>query len=301
MPKIQPAVKTFELRLGGLSPIIGYADIGQIASVVNRRAYRQGMQWMVGGITVVDMTGTGSFTVTVQKLPETWVVAQAWKAGFQAWQKQQKEALMDSNSMSAMGRYRDFKIFADTGHAQLGTGANLRPVDALSSYYLAGEWDASDIVVPHDPGHGVNTSYTIKMIGTSGSSKALISGYAQSRARPQSLDPAHPAIELSWLNQMFDTGGDNDDVIDHATNENDDAPYDIDDYPGSTNNAPTMEIVASKHIDASNEGREVGIPGFVAPCGLLRFEINEGATARIFIHMVPGPYRGYMAAPMGEM
>ena len=77
MPKLQPAVMTLPYRLidGDRE---GYIDISQSASLANRRFYRQGLQWAVGGMTVItdgDVTGR----ILIEKLPETWPFTQAWK------------------------------------------------------------------------------------------------------------------------------------------------------------------------------------------------------------------------------
>ena len=51
MAKPQPAPLTVHLRLPG-SQQAGYADLGQILSILNRRAMRQGYQYAVSNLSV---------------------------------------------------------------------------------------------------------------------------------------------------------------------------------------------------------------------------------------------------------
>ena len=72
MKKIQPAELTMTFGI----PIttqgnIDYIDLSQCASLVNRRFYRQGINWVVKGFSLHNLTGSqGSFQIS--KLPSTW-------------------------------------------------------------------------------------------------------------------------------------------------------------------------------------------------------------------------------------
>ncbi len=88
--KIQPAVQTlsFNFQPSKLPPggQFFYLDLSQVASIVNRRFYRQGLNWAVGGFKL-STTATTVGNVFINKLPTTWVMSNAWEKSFRAWQK----------------------------------------------------------------------------------------------------------------------------------------------------------------------------------------------------------------------
>ena len=53
-----------------------YIDIAQCLSLMNRRFYRQGMQYVVNDMEVIS---DGVSELLVYRLPHTWVVASAWE------------------------------------------------------------------------------------------------------------------------------------------------------------------------------------------------------------------------------
>jgi hypothetical protein len=318
MKKMQPAVHTiyhtFQIERGQSRTM--YGDLSQMASIVNRRFYRQGLNWAVAGIKVFSSNPTG---LTLSKLPNTWVTSNAWEKAFRAWNKQQMEAVDDSGAESAVARFRDFKVFADEGHVTAGFAANILPQDLAGNNYLVGEWEESQIVVPNliaDPsGSTVNPfEYTLRMVGANNfsGSRGIIDGYASSRAFPQSPDPVSPALQndTNWFKQMFDVGNDDTEVIDNATNRNDDLPYPQADYPGGGTQSPTMEVVDLAEITSTTVGGTSRLKGGNFPCGLFRLDLNNRATPTspptfdqyaLVIELVPGTHRGYMCEPMTEM
>ena len=125
--KIEPAVKTLLFQLDGSEggPYEYYIDLSQCASLVNRRFYRQGINWAVSSMKLFTSVGTVA-EVSVEKLPETWVMSNAWMKGFKAWQRMNNEALEENESVRP--RFLDFKIYADAEHHNNGYGANLLPI-----------------------------------------------------------------------------------------------------------------------------------------------------------------------------
>ena len=122
---LEPAVMTLTFStpdtVGGDYTI----DLSQVASIVNRRFYRQGINWAVGGFKIISsVTGT----LTIGKVPNTWVAANAWKKSFEAWNRQQREALAAAGAQSAAAKFRDFKVHMDVTHVTAGYGSNLSPV-----------------------------------------------------------------------------------------------------------------------------------------------------------------------------
>ena len=133
--KIQPAVLTlqFEMPLSGSGTVDNYTiDLSQCASIMNRRFYRQGLNWAVAGFKWI---GSDDATISIQKLPSTWVMSNSWEKGFRAWQKMNNEALAESESVKP--KFLDFKIYADETHHLAGFGANLLPGNYNPSFIPA--------------------------------------------------------------------------------------------------------------------------------------------------------------------
>jgi len=322
MANMQPAPMTFTLAT---PPVSAGAtgeftcDLSQIASIVNRRFYRQGLNWAVAGIKVYS-TVTGA--LRVNKIPNTWVTSNAWEKTFRAWNKQQMNAIEEAGAESAVARFRDYKVFMDPLHYQAGPGANLLPIDSLNNTALTGEWSYSQIVLPNadlDPVSGARTEPRetfLHMVGAnevvSGgvSSRGILEGYADSRAFPQSPDPVSPDIDSgnNWLRAMFDVGNDNEDITENATDKNQNLPYDQVNYPGGQTNMPGLQVHDTVQLVSFSPGSgNIGtkhIKGGNFPCGLVRLQwIPTDTTANVVIeiNMVPGSHRGYLAEPMTEM
>lgn len=311
-PKMQPAVQTVVLKLDNVEAATHvYADIGQIVSIVNRRMYRQGLNWAVEGFTLIT-NSTASGFLNIQSLQTTWCQFNAWQKTYSAWKDQQDEAMKDADATSAIARYRDFKIHFDDLHQAAGFAANLTPIDAgLNVAYQLGEWDRSQIVIPNDGGVAGNTvEYELHMHGADAvTSKALITNYQNARATPQSPAPSHQIPQNTFFNEMHDVGEQLDDVIVNAMNQNDDLPYTQDNYPGGGANAASGQYVSGiTLIPANNIRRHLSMRGGQFPCGLIKInhDLSEGVPdpnfpgARLLIHLVPGEHRGYTAIPMQE-
>ncbi|AXH79213.1 MAG: hypothetical protein [Circular genetic element sp.] len=333
--KLQPAVRTLTFPIGDLSGgNVKFIDISQAASLVNRRFYRQGINWAVSGFTLhtsnVDAAvGTGS--ISIAKIPNTWVVSNAWEKAFRAWNKQQMDAVDDAGAESAVARFRDFKVFADGAHVENGIIDNMLPGNLTDTnnweYFAPGEWEASQIVLPNatlDAG-GSRVDPLERFMHMCGSnevvtaariSRGIVEGYADSRAYPQSPDPVSPVISsgANWLRAMFDVGNDNEPITENATDKNDNLPYPQVDYPGGETQAPDLQYHDNLNITTTTVSGKTTCRGTSVPCGLLKLRIDQslGAVppvvgaepqpiAWIQLHLVPGNHRGYMCEPMTEM
>lgn len=303
MPKLQPAPTRLTFTLSG--EIVNgthYIDLSQVASIVSRRAYRQGLNWAVAGITVVSGgTSTGAVT-SISKLPNTWVVSGSWEKAMRAWIRQQNAAL-DDLADPEPARYRDFKIHFDATHASAGFGANLIPW-STDFQFAQGEWQASEIVIPNDGAPGITNEYTMHMTGAdAGTSKGLITNYANSRNMPQSPDPVSPQpLDDNMFNQMFDVGGDNDAVVLNATDKNDNLPYNQAQYPGEPGNGGSGELVDQLIFTTTTIGAKQRSIGTNFPCGLIKLQCaGYVGSTNVFVDLVPGSHRGYLADKMTEM
>ena len=339
---LQPAVMKMTFAYSNplaSMPFIGYIDLGKAASQLNRRFYRQGLNWAVANVKVTtapaDSTSIGS-TTYVSTLPHTWIVSNAWEKTYRTWRRQQDEALEESGSRDKSARYRDFKIAMESLHV---IGSELDPVSMgrprapapghvglqIGSAVDAPEnWESSLIVIPNDPAAGGATSeYELHMLGGDAaatpphkptSSKGMIKAYALSRNIPQSPDPAtaggFPQTSQSFLHQMFDVGEDSDDVTDNAQFRNDELPYNQVAYPGGDLSAFAQVECQGFKLNTSTIGVNTMNTGpFTAPCGLIKVVCDGVNVAEelsdnpilIEVTLVPGPARGYLTEPMGDM
>lgn len=326
MPKLQPApmTMTFELGDGGTS----YIDLSFAASILNRRAYKQGLRWYVSSMSIYAQ-GTNK-TVRVATLQNNWCTFQAWKKGKIMWDRMNDQVL--DNEDGIQGRYHDYKIFMDRSHlvnylnegeqddTAVSAGKTLMPVvtnPASGAAILPSdtnrEWNYSEYIIPQDGGALPPIEANITMNGgtnlVSSPSVSLISGYGLSRARPNIVDPNAPITSTdSWMNALFDVGGNDLEIRDNLVDENDQAPYAIagdtsgqERYPGGEVNLAGLELVSAPITSAAGtdySGRTI-IPGFSAPCGLIYLK-NDGPVT-IQVNLVPGTHRGYMVDKMEDL
>lgn len=294
-----------------------FVDLSQIASLTNRKFLRQGMNWVVSN---VEYWTDGTSHMSVSTLPQTWTMANAWTKSFKLWQESQDQVLDQEPSIQS--KYSDFKIYFDVDHQVLGSANNLKPygfhVAAAGAAY---DWDMSTFQVPNDPVSGTTTQYNIHGIGPStAASVGAIAGYAASRARPNQEEPNVPTATAnpeSWMMDLFDVGENLPDIRQDIEDMNDEPPYLIgpDDaieeyYPGGTLQAETyqsfLQDILVTRVSTALASDSTG--SFLAPCGLLRFDIDNGLVPEtdptqiiIFIEVSPGPVKGFLAQPMQEM
>ncbi len=334
MKKLQPAVQSlvFETSVaaGGTADV--YIDISQCASLVNRRFYRQGLNWAVAGVKFLSSTATTlNGTITLQKLPESWVMSNSWEKTFRAWQKMNDEALEESESIRP--RFLDFKIYADVAHHAAGFGANLLPIN-IQGTAVPGEWESSKLLVPvtgpaaTDPGQVserefIATGPNYPGAGASGlNAVSIINGYANSRALPDVLDPNTPddsndadgGTPENWMSALFNEGTQQtDEVLNVLTDENNIAPYPFENdgvnldtmYPGGETQLTGLQIHDLEYVTGTTVGGTTRLHGGLFPCGLMGFRLANSGDATIShlikIDLVPGTHRGYLATPMTEM
>ncbi len=322
MKKIEPAVNTVFFTsnpsFGGVST--SYIDLSQVASLVNRRFYRQGLNWAVAGMKIF---GTVDCTIKVSKLPTTWVMSNAWEKSFRTWQQMIKNATDESGAESIKGKFLDFKIYADAGHHQLSFDANLLPKDDDGNFYAVGQWQPSELQIPSTV--GVTNTRELIAVGpnlpgaspiTGFDAVSVVQGYADSRALPSTADPNVPAdASENWMVKLFDNVSDQDqDVIAdlEVTGNNPPYPFEGDEagtvvtmYPGGETNAPTLQVHDTETITSTTIGGMTRIQGGQFPCGLIKIEVaglsQNDLTFGIQLELVPGNHRGYLCEPMTEM
>ena len=325
--KIEPAVQTLTFVTPSTSAgAVGShtIDLSQVASLVNRRFYRQGINWAVAGFKIF---GAAPGAIAIQKLPNTWILSNSWEKSMRAWMKMNREALAESESVRP--KFLDFKIYADNLHHQAGYAANLLPRDSALNAATPGEWEASKFVIPTSGTTGAATDFEI--IGTGASfpgpgastlnAVSLIEGYAASRGLPEILDPNVPgdaadvgptATPENWLGSLFNEGTDQDkQVLADMISENNIAPYPFENdgvhvdtmYPGGANQMPALQTHDQSSITNTTIGGTTMMKGGNFPCGLVRIQHAPQETSNLVIQvdLIPGNHRGYLCEPMTEM
>ena len=326
--KIEPAVMTFTagIVVNPTSSVDATMDLSQVASIMNRRFYRQGLNWAVSGFKV-KASQTGS--IDISKLPNTWVMANAWTKAMKTWQKMNDEALEETESIRP--RFLDFKIYADEAHHSAGFGSNLLPVSAGGSTAVTGEWIPSSVIVPFGPASPGNTA-EFEMIATGANypgagftglnAVSLIEGYAASRALPHQPDPETPddaddadgSTPENWISAIFNDGIDqSSEVIENLIEDNNSPPYPFSGdgvsvdtmYPGGANQLPGLEAHDFQNFTGTTISKITYLKGGNFPCGLVRLKCTNTSDQPdvyiVQIDLVPGNHRGYMAESMLEM
>ena len=325
-----PVVTTFQLPSLPANNYT-YVDLSQCASMMNRKFFRQGLQWAVGGFTFMS-AAQASGQVVVEKLPDTWIMANAWVKGFKTWQKLNREALSETESVAP--KYLDFKIFMDSVHHSDGAALNSTPVGHSGAAYVRGEWDYSKFVVPKTDGTDDVNNFEVIAIGANypgaGASTldavSLIEGYAASRALPGILEPnapndmtdaAGPTPE-NWLSALFNEGTEQDQQVLSDMFENNTPPYPYENgpnpaggaaftdtmYPGGANNpvgGGTLELHDFATVSSTTVGQKTTLRGGTFQCGLMKISNDTDQAMSTLIHLVPGNHRGYLAMPMQEV
>jgi len=320
MAKIEPAVtQLLYLVPDGTS----YVDLAKDLSKVNRRLYRQGYTYVVQDVQVILPVGSRTSDIQYMQVStsgNSWVVHNAWTKGYRAWRAQQRE-MTAALGTAAEGSYADFKIYLDDSHEDATT---LEPYAGDAAVYQAGEWEYSKLVFDDD---GSEKELKMHIIGSSNlgdtnneSGIGLINEYQNSRVSVPSVGMPHvpTGASDSIYAKLMGTDELSDMLIDNIENDNDTPPYDYDDYPGGAVNADVAVPVRWLTVTGS-QGMTVGA-GFIAPCGLIKLDTLEFAidsvdvnqslstvyaeaaapTLLIMVTVAAGPYRGVLAAPMGQ-
>lgn len=314
----EPVQTKFVFNLPVVSGV-HFLDISQVVSLCNRKFLRQGLNWVVSNM---ELWSNGASKLVIYKLPDSWVMANSWTKSFELWRESQDQVL-DVDGRSIISPYRDFKVFYDSDHELAGVSGNLLPFGfdvavAGTSY----DWDPIEIQIPNDPAAvapATTVGYNMHALGAStASSKAMIAGYAASRARPQQREPNVVDVISAegWMREAFDVGDNLDEIREDLEDNNVSPPYlvgapgsQLAYYPGGMLQAPNhnsfiqdalVTRVSPSSLNADSSG------AFLAPCGLMRLALehtegSEPTICQLFLQVSPGPERGFLAQPMQEM
>lgn len=302
-----------------------YVDLAQCLSYMNRKLYRQGMEYAIQDIEVFGQLDSDS-TVTIQRPVKGWAVANAWVKGFKHWLAMENDTLREAGASSLKGKYSDFKIAFDKDH---DTSANLLPANWLTPAQALAldstvqyDWEYSKVVIPVDGGSSAPLEPELHLVGADDTtSRSLVFNYALSRSRPQAIDPntinSPPAtapgvtVDTGGIYSMMEDDGDiNEEVLENAMWYNQEPPYLIGNdsafefYPGGQSlalaSSTTQDILVirggASGVSSDNSGP------FTTYCGLLKFIVSADAVgSAMIIRMAPGAYNGALARPMQDV
>jgi hypothetical protein len=303
------------------------ADIGNLASQINRKTFRQGYQYMIEKIEFYTVSND-PVTISVARLPNHWPSINAWTKTMSLWRKQQDDRLAESGLEQTIAAHRDFKIYMDSNHAD-GNYTELQArtgdVTTNSGYYMTvaqaqlvspsvtKDWDKSQIVLPNKAAPGNTVEYFCHMLGPdstggAGASFGMIKAYADSRNRPMQTDPNIVDVASGGIfGEMFDVDEATGDIVTNAQEANTATPYlnDIDTpiefYPGGSEQAvtPTIQDILQIVPTGNRTVASSVVPGFIANCGLILFSTDQVVQCKITL--APGEYKGLMARPMQDV
>ena len=321
--KIQPAITDlqFTIAAGGGASVDSrsYVDTARELSKVNRRLYEQGRMYAYQGMTFIwkstgnTATDLATLELSVRTAGNTWVVHNSYVKAHALWNEMQALVLKDNPSIK--GKWHDFKTRLSANQI---SSRVLDVIDGYGNPVLDGEWQTSKFVMPQhevdittgDPKPAAEK--TTCLIGPkTGTIESLVLAYQESRATVQPIDPNVPAgMSTSFFNLLTDSGSQEPELADVIEDENDQPPYDTDEYVGGGINGPTAMPVQYGAISSSEVDGRIG--PFLAPCGLIEIDIkgydNTGVlwpTAQmpvvdLLLHVAPGTYKGVAAVPMGQ-
>ena len=285
-----------------------FIDIAKALSIINRKFYRQGVYFYVNSVEVYN---NEQGVVDLHTLPDTWVTKNAWNRGFRLFQKM--NSMVDDVSGIGRPKYHDFKVYMNELHRAGVTSADPVLYHLNGAYNTKGadEWDYSKFHSADDDGDPVQNSdeFTVHMLGNhldanggndpavgNWQSVGLIKSYATTRATVEPDSPETSLVESGDpLINVFDMSSEEqmNDIIDALLTDNDQTPYDHDNYIGES----TQDM---QHV--ARIGTEVGLgrvgraSGFCAPFGLICVDPDDINTDyRVVLNLAAGTYHGVYA------
>lgn len=296
-----------------------YVDTARELSRVNRRLYSQERMYGFQGLTFIWKAKAASNLATIEVKVATagnsWTLQNAYVKGRALWHQMQDLVLEDNPSIK--GKWHDYKCQLAGSQSLVRT---LNALDGAGIPYttINSEWNISSYVMPQhevDPATGLPklaVEFTPLLIGDdTATKKSLVKAYQESRATVSKDQPnTPPGITTSFFNLLTDSGSQEPELATVILDENEDPPYDLDEYPQGAVNAGVPVVTGYGAISASEVDGRIG--GFVAPCGLLEITINGYQTdgtavtsenmpeIELLLHVAPGAYKGVAAIPMGQ-
>lgn len=294
---------------------VGYIDVAQCLSLVNRRKYSQGQVYLVESFSWSPDVATHS--ASIRSIPTSWIAYNAWVKAKALWNKMNRQTGIE------VPKWHDFKVLMDLPHYLAATNSysgapNFLPRDGGGSLYSSAnaEWKYSIYVDSVLGGAAPSKEHAAHMMGDDSvaangplgvdGSNAIIQMYGDTRVTVGLKEPPLPAdASASWATDLFDTGETVSDIVEHLESDGDDPPYahgtDIEAgsnpiYPGGSESA----ILGHHLATLAGVGVEtVYAPGGEVPCGLLGIAVGGGGALQL--NVAPGEYLGVAAMGMSKV
>ncbi len=314
--KMQPSILSLNYEMPTSDVGVGrYIDIASDLSLVNRKLFKQGMQYAVAGITITDDVGvTAALDISVNTGGNNWIIQNAWTKGKALWDEMNQEVLEDNPSVQ--GKWHDYKIRLSENQASANT--LITRTGAMAPWPVGAEWQYSTYVVPQhdvDPATGAVLAaeeWTAALVGPDDVPNkrfSLVKAYEESRATVQDAAPNVPAaLPNSFYLQLTDDGSQDPELAAIIADANDQPPYPNapGEYPGGSNFGFSGAMTRVARGVKNDFTPTLTLPGFTAECGLLYLTaarvplsgVND--NCRVQIHLVPGSYKGVLAQTMGQ-
>lgn len=276
-----------------------YIDLAAGLSAINRRLYRQGRQYHIANITVIDTSGDSK--VRFATLPQVWTTSKAHKLMFDAWKDQRARALENAPS-NVTGRWADFKVYMSQQHRKESL---ILPVNSDLTAVPAGEWEYSEISYVNSAGTEFDNQ-PLWMMGShipTGTGVSDGVGVLKSLEEMLSIPPESPIVpDLSKsviMSMNPATGDDNVEVLANIRDDNDLSPYNGTIVYGSDSTVSDTDSLVTREAGWSSKGTaSLPVMGFPVPLGLLEVRQSDGASGNVIgvlIELVPGTYKGVHA------
>lgn len=286
-----------------------YIDLAAGLSALNRRLYRQGRQYHVANVSVVDTSGKLD-SVRFATLPQVWTTNKAWQLMFDAWKDQRARTLENSPSY-VTGRWADFKVWMSEGHyddvtaAETAKKGGILPVGSDMDTIPSGEWLISEVSYVKNDGTD-KPDNQLMMLGDHDETKKLV-GVLKSLEEILQQPPESPVLPGDFKNSIIlsmnpSTGTDmQDDILENIADDNDQPPYDKSVVIGAAHTATDSQTFTLREVGWASGAKGIAsLPtmGFPVPLGLLEVRTNTDGGAGncgIMIELVPGTYKGVHA------
>ncbi len=298
MAKLQPAHRTlvYTIDADGSYDI----DLAKDLSAINRRLYRQGMQYYVSKVTLgfVPSQTVGYAQFSCKTAGDTWMVHNAWTKGYNLWRDQVNDA--KDKLPSIEGKWADFKIFMNNASR---TWDFLNFTDSQGDAMGTGDWSYSKMFLDED---GDNTDdFFLHMMGANDgslpggtcNSASLLANYEDVLQIPQQAPELPDNANIS-LFTLMSKGGEgtelNNDLVDYMETDNDEPPYSTELVPGAKTASGDPWVYREVSIKTA-QAPSVMIPGFAVPLGLLAVKTTSSTDDNVIdliIELVPGKYKG---------
>lgn len=281
-----------------------WIDLSRNLSEYNRRAYSQGRVYIIKRMWF-QMTAGAPVNVQFSAAPQTWTTHRAWQLVKNRYDRMVKEALAGTGI--ELPKWHEFKV-------RLEDDARTDPdvlvlTDSDDNPIPTGEWDYStftgpsslpetgDSFVAHLCGRHNGNAHNRVSVGAIHTLEEVMSREANLTGEPEQA----ATLPDNWMLEVGHVDDYVDEIVSDLVTEGDKPPYGRINVPGGELLASA--IFAISNFDVNTTNVQVLEGPFEIPCGLLKIETNTLAPvdsgANLGIELMPGPYLGVKAKPMG--